>query len=213
MRHSKAFIAKQAARMQRAEEIIGAGHQTVRSMASNLLVSLVTARKILDGMLAENKAYTWMQPAQPGHSPMRFYAAGTRSRGEKLQQIIRHLSVDPLSMKELCLVMGCGTMTAHRALMELKAQNRIHVARWTPVGRNYEQLWTAGAGQDAPKPKPMTTTQKYKVRAVRMKLDPEMAIREANRRKAKALVPRRDPFVAALFGPAGQITTITTEEE
>lgn len=96
---------------------------------------------------------------------------------------------------------GLGVATVSRWLADLHACGEAHVGRWRRTGSRFAGVWVAGPGEHAAKPEPFSPT----VRSVRMRerrrgaeLD-DLAERAA---RLAAIVPRRDPLVAALFGPA-----------
>ncbi|RAR51665.1 hypothetical protein C7401_13625 [Paraburkholderia unamae] len=112
------------------------------------------------------------------------------------------------SIGDLAKAAGCSECTVKRFIKANRAQ--VHIGRYLRATgtSNVTALWVWGAGNDAKRPKPMTS-QELKARYYR-KLErerPEMIdqlrararVRMATR--AGRLV-RRDPLVAALFGGA-----------
>lgn len=202
MKHTAKFIAKQRQRRERAEQLLAAApYHTVLSFAEAMRVGAPTARRLLNDMVARNRAYVWA--VQYGaRYPLHYYASGTRLRGATMMRVLQATRDTPLPIKEIRSALGIGMMTAWRCVEALHAQKRVHIARWTKVSRDWERLWIAGDGIDAPKPQPLTHAQKYALRVERLKADPEMAMHEANRKRASRMKPRRDPLTAALFGDA-----------
>lgn len=96
---------------------------------------------------------------------------------------------------------GLGEATVSRWLADLKAANEAHIGRWRRTTGRFAGVWVAGPGEDAPKPEPRTQADRDRARRLREReaLRAELADRAA---RLAAAVPRRDPLVAALFGPA-----------
>jgi hypothetical protein len=96
---------------------------------------------------------------------------------------------------------GLGEATVSRWLADLKAAEEAHVGDWRRTVGRFAAVWVAGAGEDAPKPDPLSQVARDRARRLRERdaLRAELADRAA---RLAALVPRRDPMVAALFGPS-----------
>lgn len=96
---------------------------------------------------------------------------------------------------------GLGEATVSRWLADLKAADEAHIGRWRRTGSRLAAVWVAGPGEDAPRLDPLPQSARDRARRVREReaLRAELADRAA---RLAALVPRRDPMVAALFGPS-----------
>lgn len=116
-------------------------------------------------------------------------------------QILATLPATQLMIRQKTKI---GQATISRWCNDLVASGDAHIGAWvrSPTGGPFAAVYHAGPGQEAPcELQPLTHAQlsrRYRDRQRRVEIR-EKAYREA---KARALVPRRDPMVAALFGPA-----------
>lgn len=131
--------------------------------------------------------------------PIPFFLAGSKSTGERYAQIVASLREQPATVAQLSKRSGIGYNLAARCIASLKAQERIHVDAWEKDGSGMTRVWAAGRGKDAPKPPSLKSSPRSRYDPA---TDPEALIERANQRKAAAIKPFRDPFVAAMFGDA-----------
>lgn len=116
-------------------------------------------------------------------------------------QILATLPATQLMIRQKTKI---GQATISRWCNDLVASGDAHIGAWvrSPTGGPFAAVYHAGPGQEAPCDlAPLThaeLSRRYRDRQRRVEIR-EKAYREA---KARALVPRRDPMVAALFGPA-----------
>lgn len=98
---------------------------------------------------------------------------------------------------------GLGQATVSRWLADLRAADEARISRWRRTTARSVAVWSAGSGDDAPRLDPIPVADRSRARRVRDRLarDAERADLSA---RAAALVPRRDPMVAAFFGPASR---------
>lgn len=96
---------------------------------------------------------------------------------------------------------GLGQATNSRWLADLKAADEAHIGRWRRTVGRFAAVWVAGPGKDAPKPEPRSQAARDRARRERERAALRADLTDRAARLAAA-VPRRDPLVAALFGPA-----------
>lgn len=96
---------------------------------------------------------------------------------------------------------GLGEATVSRWLADLKASDEAHIGRWRRTTGRFAGVWVAGPGEDAEKPEPLSQAAIDRARRLRERAAARAELADRAARLA-AVVPRRDPLVAALFGPA-----------
>lgn len=120
----------------------------------------------------------------------------------RLDRIVALLK-KPMTRHQLAQAAGIGVRGLQAYLSALLAEEprRIHICDWhrshpgSPTA-----VYVAGAGKDKPAPKPLTNAER--MRAIRARRDADEALDIIMAQRAARRKPRRDPMVAALFGPA-----------
>jgi len=94
-----------------------------------------------------------------------------------------------------------GQATISRWLSDLSAAGDAHISHWRRTTGRVAAVWAPGPGVDAEKLRPLShaaRTSRLRARE-RAAVQADLAERAA---RLAALVPRRDPLVAAFFGSA-----------
>lgn len=92
-----------------------------------------------------------------------------------IARILAELQKLPMTRDELQCLMGCSKPTMRRYIAHLRADGRIHIARWrsSTKGR-FAPIHAVGKRVDAPMPKPMTRTERNANRWKRVKADRDL---------------------------------------
>lgn len=109
--------------------------------------------------------------------------------------------------KYLALVTGYSRRQMLILLRQHHTSGDLHIAKWYRYADKgqWAAQYALGAGEDAPKPVPLTRAQRWQNTAKKLKDNPEHYVRrnqKARLRYAKRTgsLVRRDPLTAALFG-------------
>lgn len=109
-----------------------------------------------------------------------------------------------VTVSELAEILCVNRRTAYSYLSQLRAEGRIYIARWVrdvDAGGFYPRpVYVAGSRPDAPKPPPLTYSERNKRAWKRIASDPERALDNLARQRRKRFKPRPDPAAAWLFG-------------
>ena len=110
----------------------------------------------------------------------------------------------PRCDRELMEIVFSNRRVVQRRLRELHDQGLVHIAAWSPAGDSYRwrPQYALGIGVDVPCPPPTGRTNTRRVQEYREKLTIEDKAFKDARRRQKERVVRRDPLVAAFFGPS-----------
>ena len=107
----------------------------------------------------------------------------------------------PHTRQELAEATHIGVRGVQSYLTALMAEEprRIHVHDWRPNSPGSPTaVYLVGNRKDKKKPRAMTAAERSRKR----RADPEVAIDHIQRHRLSRMAPRRDPMIAALFGPA-----------
>lgn len=100
--------------------------------------------------------------------------------------------------QELEIILGLTRRTTLSYLLHLHEDGQLHIASWKRegLGQFYPvPVYKTGAGSDAPKPAPLTETEKQKRAWQRLKADPERYAKHRAKKARKAPQPQADsPF-------------------
>jgi hypothetical protein len=135
-------------------------------------------------------------------------------RKSNLPKIVEALELAPagLTQIELQRITGASAGTVHRYVHQLHDEGKVHIASWKTDaagkirGGVYQARYRMGAGEDQPKPAPLTPAQVYRRTKARVRKAGELAEWRAKRaeqerrsywRKKPA---RRDVLTSAFFG-------------
>jgi hypothetical protein len=175
-------------RKQFAQQIDLCGHRLLK-----MLRLLLADKKIhIVHVLRGNRYY------RPGAAP-----AAVPSTQER---ILAALAAGPTSMPQLVDQLGITYGYLNMRLNELHAAKQIYVAKQIKQANLVVRLWAIGDKPDAPRPKRLTTNQKYKRKLAKLKTDPEWVEARERRQKVKAIVsaPAPDAWMAQFAGLFGQ---------
>lgn len=122
---------------------------------------------------------------------------------QKVELILKTLRIGKTRI-ELESFINLDKRTLISYLAHLHATGQIHIAAWTRDGEHFypRPIYKAGAGVDAPKPGPLTETEKQKRAWARLKADPERYISHLYKQRKNRFTPRPDIAAAWLFGEA-----------
>jgi hypothetical protein len=115
------------------------------------------------------------------------------------------LAALPATQVQACRKTRLGQATVSRWLADLKAADEIHVGGWrrSKNGGPFAARWVVGAGPDVPcRLQPLTEAQRSERRHARRRRQEAADRADLSVRRDAAMVVRRDPLVAAFFGPA-----------
>lgn len=107
----------------------------------------------------------------------------------------------PHTRQELAEATHIGVRGVQSYLTALMAEapRRIHVHDWRPNSPGSPTaVYLAGDRKDKKKPRARTEAERSRKR----RSDPDVAIDHIQRHRLSRIQPRRDPMIAALFGPA-----------
>jgi hypothetical protein len=138
-------------------------------------------------------------------------SAGPANRGGPNEVLIlKLLELRPMDIAELAVKLGICERPARFRVNALYAAGKIHITRWerfSPHGKP-SRMWALGAGEDAPRPRPIPHKVLERKRIERMRKEDPAAHEAilARKRLMQSLrtgtLVKRDPAAAALFGPA-----------
>lgn len=75
------------------------------------------------------------------------------------QQITQLLSEKPMSKYDVMEVTGYAQRTAQKALKDLHNEGLIHIVDWSRAFHHPIPIYANGAGEDQPRPRPLTKTE------------------------------------------------------
>lgn len=143
---------------------------------------------------------------------------GVRSDGKALscrEAVLTLTKERPATASELAARSGLAVTTCWRWTNRLHDMGLIHVSEWNRANKGgaYVATFACGPGEDAKKPaarnhRPddeMTMRRKRAIKQAKLDLAHETTLEDAIKRKRLEALQQpvsRDPFVAALFGPA-----------
>jgi len=110
----------------------------------------------------------------------------------------------PRCDRELVDIVFANRRVVQRALQAWHAEKLVHIAGWMPAGDSYRwrPQYKLGQGDDVDCPLPTGRTSTQRVQQYRGSLTIEdKAFKDARRRQQRRVV-KRDPLVAAFFGPS-----------
>lgn len=114
--------------------------------------------------------------------------------------ILRTL-VQPHSRRELSVALGVDirTVQSHLTAIREEKPRPVSIVRWKRNSPGSPTpIYAISDLPDAPRPMRFSSAKT----TARSRCDPETRWEEAKRRKAARIVPFRDPFTTAFFGPA-----------
>lgn len=129
----------------------------------------------------------------------------------KIQQVLQACKLGR-TRQELEIILGLTRRTTLSYLLHLQEAGEIHITSWKRegLGQFYPvPVYKTGAGVDAPKPEPLTETEKQKRAWQRLKADPE---RYAKHRAKKARKPPQ-PQVDSPFNWRGRSSEIINSKD
>ncbi|ALS63610.1 hypothetical protein [Pandoraea apista] len=111
--------------------------------------------------------------------------------------------------KYLALVTGYSRRQMLLLLRQHHDAKELHIAKWVrySVAGQWAPQYALGAGEDAPRPVPLTRAERWKNTAKKLKDNPEHYLRRNQNARLRyatrtGKLVRRDPLTAALFGGA-----------
>lgn len=106
--------------------------------------------------------------------------------------------------RELVDIIFCNRRAVQRVLEDMHQQGLVHIGGWAKAGDSYRwrPKYQLGAGDDAPPPPPTGRTSTQRVKEFRAKLSADDKDFGDARRRQQRRVVKRDPLVAAFFGPS-----------
>ena len=147
-------------------------------------------------------------------------SAGPANRGGPNEAIVlQWLELRPMDITELAVKIGISERAARFRVNDLHAAGKIHITRWERFSQHgvATRIWALGAGQDAPRPKPIPQKIRETDRMKRMRRnDPLKYARFLARKRLMegirtGRIAKRDQAVQALFGPAANATNSHSE--
>ena len=106
--------------------------------------------------------------------------------------------------RELVEIIFCERRSVQRELEKMHDQGLVHVGGWAKAGDSYRwrPQYRLGTGEDMPCPPPTGRTSTQRVHQYRAKMTADDKDFLDARRRQKRRVVKRDPLVAAFFGPS-----------
>ena len=119
----------------------------------------------------------------------------------QIERLINVISNNGLTSSEIAKTIFCSQRSARLLINLLRQQKLVHVQEWTRCKvRNVPiAVYRYGIGTDAIKPMPMSVNDRVRKGRRKESLD-DKAFRQARERGRKVKI-RRDPLVAAFYGP------------
>lgn len=106
--------------------------------------------------------------------------------------------------RELVDIIFCNRRAVQRELEKMHELRLVHIAGWAKAGASYRwrPKYQLGDGDDVPCPPPTGRTSTQRVQDYRTKMTADDKDFLDARRRQKRRVVKRDPLVAAFFGPS-----------
>lgn len=133
------------------------------------------------------------QPKQPG-----------RKSGAKHAYRAVVFAALPATQAQIREKTGLGAGTVCRWIKALHEDGEIHIGVWIRTGGKWAAFYHPGAGKDEPAPTPKTKAERSRkyIRKAKETGRYEVMLAKERARYWKKKGIKRDPLVAALFGPA-----------
>lgn len=139
---------------------------------------------------------------------MTFTRKNSRAKIDRILQVCRH----GRTRQELEIILALTRRTTLSYLVFLHETGQLHVSSWKRegIGQFYPvPVYTTGPGVDAPKPAPLSETEKQQRAWAKLKADP---VRYAQHRAKKAKRPPK-PSVGTVFDWRNRPSSITTSPD
>lgn len=120
-------------------------------------------------------------------------------KSARMPKLITLIAQKGYTAVELAELLHCTVRSSRDMLQKLKADKSIYIQSYRRINVNgWAAVYRSGAGEDAPRPAPLTNRNRVKKFREKETLD-ERELRLARQRQLKRKV-KRDPLTAAFFG-------------
>ncbi|QRE00563.1 hypothetical protein [Burkholderia phage BCSR129] len=178
---------------------------TITEIARALGIAEVTARHLV----RQSGATVLLELHAPGNNAKcRYWTYLKADRAMTIALIQRTLENWPsLTADEIARHLRMSESSLRKNLSYLHKAGFVYISRWRMENTALERCWSFGFGQDEPRPKAMTPSERSAKFNARCKVDPEARARRKGYKEREAKrksfrVPAPDPLTAALFGSA-----------